>query len=240
MAPNASYLLCGTPRTGSTLLCSLLSSTGVLGRPQSYFREPDEAAWAVRFGLATEGRRVRDYNAFVHAVRAAATTGNGIFAARIMWGSVERIVTGLGTSRGQTDLVTLEGAFGPLTFVHLRRQDIVGQAVSWCRAEQTGFWQRGDVPSRPLEQDLDRMRGLVRTIRDHDAAWRSWFDRHGVPPHDVTYEQLVHDRRTTVDGIAAHLEVKVPADWQPSSPHQQQADEVNAQWAAALRAALER
>ncbi len=44
--PPRSYVLCGTPRTGSTLLCSLLCSTGVLGRPESYFREPDEVAWA--------------------------------------------------------------------------------------------------------------------------------------------------------------------------------------------------
>lgn len=82
----APYLLCGTPRTGSTLLCSLLQSTGVLGRPESYFREPDEVMWAERFGLPTDGRRVRDYFAFAQAARAAGTTANGVFAARIMWG----------------------------------------------------------------------------------------------------------------------------------------------------------
>ncbi len=87
MATPASYLLCGTPRTGSTLLCRLVSSTGVLGHPQSYFREPDEAAWAQRFGLPTQGRRVLDYTAFAQAVRAAGTTENGVFAARVMWGS---------------------------------------------------------------------------------------------------------------------------------------------------------
>jgi LPS sulfotransferase NodH len=46
------YLLCGTPRTGSTLLCNLLASTGVAGRPESYFREPDEPMWAKRFGVS--------------------------------------------------------------------------------------------------------------------------------------------------------------------------------------------
>src|SRR5205814_9813031 len=43
------YLLCGTPRTGSTLLCGLLRSTDVAGRPESYFRLPDEQAWADRW-----------------------------------------------------------------------------------------------------------------------------------------------------------------------------------------------
>src|SRR4051812_39199959 len=38
MAPvDLSYLVCATPRSGSTLLCELLSATGVAGRPQEYF-----------------------------------------------------------------------------------------------------------------------------------------------------------------------------------------------------------
>ncbi len=238
MAAPASYVLCGTPRTGSTLLCSLLSSTGVLGRPESYFREPDEVAWAERFVLPTEGGRVRDYDAFLRAVRAAATTDNGVFAARIMWGSPERIRSGLRTPRGQSDLEALERAFGRLVFVHLRREDAIGQAVSWCRAEQTGFWQQGDAALRRPEVDLDRMRALLGTIHRHDAAWRSWFERNAIEPHAVTYEELVHDRRTTVAGIAARVGVEVPAGWRPTAPHRRQADDVNTLWTAALRAAV--
>ena len=95
------------------MLCSLLSSTTALGRPESYFREPDEAAWAERLGVPKMGR-VRDYRDFVRAVRAAATTDNGVFAARIMWGSLGRIVEGLRTSEKQSDVVTLERALGSL------------------------------------------------------------------------------------------------------------------------------
>src|SRR4051795_3097720 len=32
-----SLLVCGTPRSGSTLLCALLDGTGVAGRPQEFF-----------------------------------------------------------------------------------------------------------------------------------------------------------------------------------------------------------
>lgn len=166
--PDA-YLLCGTPRTGSTLLCSLLSSTGVLGHPESYFREPDEAVWARRFGLETDGSRVHDYNAFV----------------------------------------------------------------------QAGFWQHGDVASGRPHQNLDQMKRLHRTIRDHNTAWRSWFGRHGIQPHTATYEGLVDDPRGTVAGVAAKLGVALPAGWQPASRHHKQADDTSAAWAAALRAALE-
>src|SRR3954468_249168 len=35
--PQASYLVCATPRSGSTLLCEALCNTGVAGRPAEYF-----------------------------------------------------------------------------------------------------------------------------------------------------------------------------------------------------------
>ena len=235
-----SYVLCGTPRTGSTLLCGLLRATGVLGQPESYFREPDEAAWAARFGLATEGGRVRDYRAFVNAARSAGTSNNGVFGVRIMWGSLERVMEGLGEVSGKSDLPILEEAFGPLTFVHLRREDIAAQAVSWCRAEQTGYWQQGDAITQEPHRDVAQARVLMGTIQEHNAAWRAWFDAQGVVPHEVTYEQLVRDRLRVVRGIAAKLAVELPGYWQPRSPHRKQADELSRAWADALRASTGR
>jgi len=234
IAPTG-YLLCGTPRTGSTLLCSLLSSAGVLGRPESYFREPDEGAWARRFGLPVSGERVRDYRAFVRAVRAAATTDNGIFAARVMWGSIERLREGIDKPSHQSDLTALEAAFGRLAFVHLAREDVVAQAVSCARAEQTGYWQHGDTALRSPERDLAQMTDLVGTIREHNASWRAWFVSNGIHPHHVTYEELVAEPRSAVEGIAARLQVAVPVTWQPASPHRRQADRMNEEWAELLR-----
>lgn len=233
--PPRSYVLCGTPRTGSTLLCSLLRSTGVLGRPESYLREPDEIAWAAKFGLATEGGRVLDYRAFVDAARSAGTSNNGVFGLRIMWGSLERVMEGLSGVPGKPDLPILEEALGPLTFVHLRREDVAAQAVSWCRAEQTGYWQQGDVGAQGPHPDIAQTRLLMGTIQEHNAAWRAWFDAQGVEPHTVTYEQLVRDRLRVVQGIAAKLAVELPSDWRPQSPHRKQADELSRAWADALR-----
>jgi trehalose 2-sulfotransferase len=36
-----SSLICAAPRSGSTLLCGLLRSTGAASRPQPYFRKDD-------------------------------------------------------------------------------------------------------------------------------------------------------------------------------------------------------
>lgn len=101
MADPFSYLLCGTPRTGSTLLCGLLTSTGVAGRPESYFRKPDERAWARRLGVPVAGDGSFDYRLFVRAARSAGSTPNGVFAARVMWGTMHRIVDGLEAAPGR-------------------------------------------------------------------------------------------------------------------------------------------
>src|SRR3954453_9642741 len=35
--PRSSYLICATPRSGSTLLCEALLNTGLAGNPKEYF-----------------------------------------------------------------------------------------------------------------------------------------------------------------------------------------------------------
>lgn len=226
-----SYFLCGTPRTGSTLLCSLLASTAVAGRPESYFREPDRHLWAARFGVPVAADGSVDYRAFVAGAVRAGRTPNGVFAARIMWGTMNSVVDGLQSGHGaQRDLDVLTNAFGPLIFLKLRREDVVGQAVSWARAEQSGYWQSGDVASAPPRFDPRQIDDLVRTISEHNTAWDSWFEAQGVQPHGVTYEQLVADPHGTVDAILRALGVKPPAGWLPQSHHRKQADDLNAEW----------
>ena len=229
-ATRTSYLLCGTPRTGSTLLCDLLDSTGVAGHPASYFRAPDQEQWAARFGVpVTQGSL--DYGAFVDGAVREGTTANGVFAARVMWGTMGALVGGLDASRSdRRDTVVLTGRFGPLVMVHLRRRDVVAQAVSWARAEQTGHWQQGDEVSGEPRLDLAQVDGLVRTIGEHDAAWSDWFLRHDVRPHVVTYEDLVTDPRRAVQGILDRLEVELPPGWRPVSACARQSDATNEEW----------
>lgn len=226
-----SYVLCGTPRTGSTLLCGLLSSTGVAGRPESYFREQDQGMWAERFGVPVVGDATSDLAQFVAGAVRFGSTPNGVFAARIMWGTMKRLVEGLDPHQGaERDVQVLADTLGPVFFVHLHRDDIERQAVSWARAEQTGFWQHGDLASTEPRFDLDQIDELVTTIDQHNAAWRTWFIDQGVEPLTVTYESVVATPRDTVLGVLDALGVRLPDGWSPASPHQRQADAINEEW----------
>src|SRR3954468_893216 len=129
--PDRSYLVCATPRSGSTLLCRALAQTGVAGRPEEYFearrdtgRPPaprDYFAGAEGIGLdALLGREhpqppapeysslagVGDYGEHIARTLERGTTPNGVFGAKIMWGHLD-------------DLSALVGAEPPELFDRL-------------------------------------------------------------------------------------------------------------------------
>jgi LPS sulfotransferase NodH len=231
VAAPMSYVLCATPRTGSTFLCSLLSSTGVAGRPESYLRDEDWRLWAERFGMPALADRSEDYPPFVAGAVRAGSTHNGVFGARLMWGTMPVLVRGLDPCQGRrSDHEVLADALGPLCFVHLQRHDVVGQAVSWARAEQSGYWQHGDQRTGEPRFDLDQLDELVRTIDGHNAAWRHWFVDQGVEPVNVAYESVVAAPSDTVRVILHAIGTELPAGWTPASSHQRQADNMNAEW----------
>lgn len=45
MAKFHSYVICTSPRSGSTLLCNMLAATGVAGKPKSYFHQGPITDW---------------------------------------------------------------------------------------------------------------------------------------------------------------------------------------------------
>lgn len=241
-----SYLICTTPRTGSTLLCGLMASTKVAGRPESYFRIPDEQSWAARWDIAHASDGVFAYSEFVRAALAAGRTDNGVFAARIMWGTMDYLADRLGSvypasAGGDLDLLNL--AFGHTRFIYLHRDDVLAQAVSWHRAEQTNVWHQTDQeePKPPEQQprfDFDEIRKLVQTIEEHNSAWRAWFASVGIQPHMVRYEDLDADPVGVAREVLDFLGLKLPSGCQIKTRNRRLADELNAQWIDRYRAGL--
>jgi LPS sulfotransferase NodH len=236
------YLICGTPRTGSTLLCGLLRDTGIAGRPESYFRLPDEQSWADRWQLPRDDHGSFDYRDFVRAAIAEGSTPNGVFAARVMWGTLDEMVAKLGVGHPDlpsagADLDLLTRAFGRVRFVHCWREDTVAQAVSWARAEQTHFWQHGDaaLPDYEPRFDFAQIHDLVRTIEEHNAAWRDWFTTFGVQPHNVRYADLTTDIGRVTSGVLGFLGLDLPAGHAFVPRHRRQADQTNLDWARRYR-----
>ncbi len=235
-----SYLICATPRSGSTLLCGLLRSTGIAGRPESYFRRDDLGDYADRWGIpqAVDGAVDTTY---VRAAVAAGRTPNGVFGARIMWGTMTELTDALRhPAHGSTasDVELLTEAFGNPRFVHLRRDDPVAQAVSWARAEQTQFWHPGDQVAPSGHQphfDRDLIGGLVDTITAHEAAWQAWFTHRGLIPHEVAYEELSADPSGVTRTVLEFLGLDPSAGGTITVHDRRQADDLNADWISRFR-----
>lgn len=226
--PDRSYLVCATPRSGSSLLCGLLKSTGLAGNAEEYFWRDDEPFWTRRWG--TSG-----FAAYLRAALDRTSTGNGVFAAKVMWGYADELfdkLRGLPGNADRTDGDCLHRAFPRLRLVHLTRTDVVAQAVSWARAAQTDQWYvAGAERDRHRPQfDADQIDALVRLIGEHEAAWDCWFAAHDFRPHLVRYEDLLADPAGAVRGVLDFLEIAYPPDLAVTPQTERQGDDLNAEW----------
>ncbi len=200
------YAICTTPRSGSSWLCRLLESTGVLGRPAEYFRTADQA-----------GEGFDDYPTDpalqLERVLERGATDNGVYGVKICsW-----------------QLVIAQGAdfadrLPDLEFVLLERADILGQAISLSRAWQTDRWEATMAERAAPAFDAGRIRGCLDEILDGQRAWREWFAGRGIAPRHLVYEDCLRHPFGAIGAIAALV------DAEPGVRLEIQRDHVTQEW----------
>jgi LPS sulfotransferase NodH len=199
--PRRAFVLCSSPRSGSTLLSEALVAVGA-GVPIEYLDPTNAMAvcWR-RWGCCDLGCYLR----CLHRHR----TIDGTFGLKAHW---YHLTAGAGPDA--SDEPPLERvaaaltAIAPgLTAVRVQRCDRRRQALSWLRAERTGRWftlpgqPPPEVPDIP-DDEVDRR--LARLERE-EAAWTELLARLGVEPLVVTYEDLCADRDGVVGAVARHV-----------------------------------
>lgn len=203
------------------------------GNPESYFRRQDEQSWAARWGIS-DSDGTFEYALYLQRALAAGRSANGVFGARVMWGTLDEIVDKLGTvfpELARRDIDLLNRAFGQSEFVYLRRRDVVAQAVSWLRAEQTQVWvARRDEPQGEPRFEFDRLREMRRIIDNDNAAWETWFTVVGAEPHRVTYGDLDRDPVGVTRRVLDFLGLELPPGRTVQVRHRRLSDRLNAEW----------
>lgn len=228
---------------GVSCCAGLLQSTGVAGRPESYFRQPDERSWAAQWGIIGRADGRYSYGDYLAAALNCGRTDNGLFGARIMWGTMGYLARNLAQlypDVGGADAALLHQAFGRTRFVYLHRGDTLAQAVSWLRAEQTNVWFETPLgePGRPEHEprfDRDQIGDLIQTIAEHNAAWQEWFASAGVRPLSLAYEELDGDAVGTTRAVLDFLGLEPPPGLEIVPQHRRLADSLNEQWADRYR-----
>ncbi len=237
------YIICTSPRSGSTLLCRVLSEAGNAGVPESYFHESSLSEWLLDYGL--------DQTAFVTSKDAL----EAVFLAAVEEGKGKSEVFGLRLQRQSAafflkqlevlfpfqpdDMSRIEAAFGKTLLVHLTRENKLDQAISYVRAQQSGLWHMApdgteiERLSHPKDSLYDRAaieRQLVLS-EQMDEEWCAWFDREGVRPVRITYEELAADPYATVRDLLAKLGHIQEQKAGGTPPTVKLADETNQEWA---------
>jgi trehalose 2-sulfotransferase len=199
-----SYLVCATQRSGSTLMCELLKTTGVAGVPLEYFeavrdtgipphpgdflrglpptrlgiredpRPPEAPAYSSLAGLS-------DYREHLERTFAQGTTPNGVFGAKLMFNQLEELQAlagGLPEFSGLEIGALLEQLFRGPRYIWVSRRDVVRQAVSMWKAIQTRTWRDSDSDS---DADGDesvtpryRFEAIDHLVRRFEADERGW------------------------------------------------------------------
>ncbi len=212
--PQKGYAICTAPRSGSNYLCQLLTSTGKLGAPLEYFNG--------------SSRRVLDDPTYPDAPRKQIakikTTGsspNGIYGVKLFTYQHEQISANITWTDNLPDL----------HFISLIRHDLIGQAISWSRAKQTGQYRASQPVNRVPQYDADHILAQLDEIRHEYAAWETYFEKNSIRPLRLVYEQVQASPQSAVDSIAEYLRVDGPCRIELSRVTvERQSDSISAAW----------
>ena len=240
MSSAKHYLICTTPRTGSSMFCSLLAGTGAAGMRrggivgQEYLLElVGRKVHRVDVGRLDRDRLRRHLRDAFERSRSA----NGVAGFKIMWAQIAALARRLGCATGRDGFGFHDFAelLPPGTrFVWLTRRDRLRQAVSLEKAVQSRCWNSAEQERFAGRYVFDYV-GLVRTVNlleRHDQMWGEFFDRNAVTPLEVAYEDVIEDRGAEVRRILDFLEVPPGEASEIGDVHyKQQSDAVNDRWA---------
>ena len=239
--PGRGYVLCASPRSGSTLLCDLLRQTGSAGNPQSYFRPAAIPELAREWGLTLE---MPNWDrSYVDAVREHGNAGTGCFGMRIMWSDMAAFLERLRRlyPNVDSDVDALRNVFGAERFVYLSRDDRVAQAVSLVLANQSGLWHRHadgsererSAPPAPPRYDDDEINAALCLLDAEAVGWSAWFDEGEIVPLAITYEELAANPSATLVRVIEHVGgcATTPIETRTSKL----ATKLNAEWSARFR-----
>jgi LPS sulfotransferase NodH len=256
LRPRRAYIVCATPRSGSTLLCQLLEDTGVAGHPAEHVEhvraagrplEPREYFAGIRDRgvlalLPPSAPRRQDGAGAAERLAGmlrAGTGRNGVFGTKLMWGytsDLQEQLAALPSLASLDERARLTALLGDVRYLRVRREDRVAQAVSMWRAVQTRAWRAESEAAREPVYSFAAIDHLARRIAADDRAWTAWFRRHDVSVLEMSYSQLAAGPgaalREALEFIGAADEF---AGEPPAPTMRRQADAQSREWAERYR-----
>ena len=205
MKTEKSYIVCATMRSGSSLLCELLSSTKMAGQPQEFLNKKREEK--SQFPLNPYSSYIRhNFNHFA--------SDNGFSGIKMMWDNLEDMIQRLRAESydyASSDLEIVRQAFPDPSFIFIERENKLRQAISLARAEQTKVWdikRNSSASKRTFARVTDfHITQSYNRLANYENAWKAFFQKYQLPFYHVTYDEITQHPEAAIKDILSFLDV---------------------------------
>jgi trehalose 2-sulfotransferase len=222
------YLICMTARSGSTMLCSVLERTGLVGRPDEYVNPRGP------FPMFYKKSGAEDLRTYFHRVCKMYAGPGGIFGIKTPFQDLAPFI--------QARL--FDEWFRSANMIYLSRRCIFDQAASVVIARQSGVWHQRegqDTGSQRASPQYDSLllRVTLRNLIRERALWEGFFALYEIEPLRIGYEECASSPQgmvSVIHRVLGFLGFDLPADYPVPSPTTSKlGSELNTQWAERLR-----
>jgi len=191
------FVIFFTARSGSTWLTSLLSGTGLLGRPEEYFN-PNF------IGNIAKSLNCKEPEAFLNMLIRRRKTPNGVFGVEVRAVDVKLFDTDLFFKTFGADTV----------FFNLWRANLVAQGLSLYRAVTTKRYHSSDnvEKSEPPSYDGAGIRRWIDHVANTENDNIKLLQAKGIRFTNICYEEMVQDRLATIQKFASAVSVDIRDD----------------------------
>jgi trehalose 2-sulfotransferase len=208
------YIICSSPRCGSTLLAQTLLSMGV-GNPgeflnPSLINEPEHGG-PDKFMKPTPV-------AYVEQLKQVQTI-NGVFGLKTHYADLAR------QPEIFNNMATL---FPDAKYISITRRNVLRQALSAARAAQTMAWTSSLRDQRqPRFHYFAVIKHVIHTLREVEC-WERFYTARNIKPLRILYEELDEDYVNTMQKVVSFLGVTASI---PTAPIKKQANAKSDEWA---------
>jgi LPS sulfotransferase NodH len=238
MKPQLSYTIWFSQRTGSTLLCKAVESTGIAGKPREWFNCPPELLSTYR---KTDHAELQEY------LWKLGSTDNGVFGINHSYyephfseltKTLRQFPACPSTTTSRT--AVWESVFPAHRHIFMTRRNKIRLAVSWWKAIQSGEWHLSSgEQKKPIDlsnaYSFDAINHLYNECSMREAGIQEFFAEGNITPLNIFYEDFVQNYEQTVRSILDYLELDSQSVTIAPPALTQLADAVSEEWAQRFR-----
>lgn len=218
------YAIWHTPRTGSNMLCSILSQLDDCG-----IADYENCGFFVGWDIKSDQDFIIKSLEYLEKQTTGRVSGTKL-SVEYFFDLIQQKKISRKAVRDVLQMFTHH--------IDLSRENRIAQAVSFVIAERTKlFSSRADHPGKELgEYDFDSILHAYARIERLQVANSTYRDLLGLRTYPITYEGLISDRGFELAMIGQHLGKPITPHVVPSPLIQKQANTINEQWIAAFKA----